>query len=257
MAPGAWMLVAKEAGSAMAAAVYFVKKRPWQSYSALATIALVICLMTRGCGDSQVTDRTVTTRVDTLFTAVDTNKVRPLNGWSNENVIVRVDTVIRFKSPRERIPADAGVRDSLDAFRAMLESASLVIKDCDSALREETAMRSYSNTVRDSAIAVDVSLNVRGRVIGEPVFSYRKLLPDTIFRETITITERIGPQRSIWLEAGAGPRFDFNADILAVPVEVGVGYMGKKGWGAGVRGDVSHKDWSVKAVIRRDFKFGK
>jgi hypothetical protein len=134
----------------------------------------------------------------------------------------------------------------------------LTLLECDSAFDDAVTTRTYGDTLRNDSIEVAVNFKVEGRLRGVPNIAYRYLAPYPVITETIVIRDPHIPRRQMYVGGGIGPRFLLNGNqIDAVIVNAELGYTTRKSLSIGVAGDFTHKDYGVRAVIRKGVNIGK
>jgi hypothetical protein len=131
-----------------------------------------------------------------------------------------------------------------------------ILDECDSAYYDAVAVRHYGDTLRNDSIEVTLGFRVEGRLRGEPDIRYSYLAPYPVVTNTITLKDP--PRRQVYVGGGIGPRFAWeDSSLNAMVGNAELGYTTKKSLSIGLAGDFTHKDYGVRAVIRKGFNIGK
>jgi hypothetical protein len=122
---------------------------------------------------------------------------------------------------------------------------------------DATAIRSYSDSLRNDSIVLYAAFDVSGKLVGEPKFGYRYLLPKEVIREVHTVNHAAKVYRKLYAEAAVGPRLLWKGNELATVVgTLGIGFTDKKDWSYGIAADFSHTDYAVKFAVRKSVSIG-
>ena len=239
-------------------------KDNWKQISWTAFLLwFVMCLMTHCSGvidpwghhSSNDTIRTI----DTAWVYPDTNAIFVLHGFDTlPKHVERLEKRLRFRSTPPVFRPDGDCSDSIVDLHTHLKMLELTLLECDSAFDDAVTTRTYGDTLRNDSIEVAVNFKVEGRLRGVPNIAYRYLAPYPVITETIVIRDPHIPRRQVYVGGGIGPRFLLNGNqIDAVMVNAELGYTTRKSLSIGVAGDFTHKDYGVRAVIRKGVNIGK
>jgi hypothetical protein len=122
---------------------------------------------------------------------------------------------------------------------------------------DAVAIRSYSDSLRNDSIVLYAAFDVSGKLVGEPKFEYRYLLPKEVIREVHTVNHAAKVYRKLYAELAIGPRLLWKQNELTTAIAtIGVGFTDKKDWSYGIAADFSHTDYAVKFAVRKSVSIG-
>jgi hypothetical protein len=191
---------------------------------------------------------TISTRVDTFYAEVDSAAIFALL-WKDSLPIItkRIKDAI-YIPPSLVFESATDETDSLLLCYEALSISSGIIEECDSALRDATALRAYADTMRNDSVEVYVAFEVAGRLTKLPDVRYRDFRGTQIVRETITLKEPTPNPRKLYFSVAAGPRLQWDGNRLdEIEGTAGLGYVGRKNFGGGLEADFTRKDWALRA----------
>lgn len=223
----------------------------------------IMCLLTHCSGvvdpwghhSSNDTIRTV----DTVMVYSDTNAIFALHGFDTlPRYVKRLEQRLRFKPKAPVFRPDGSCSDSVVVLRTHSQMLELTLLECDSAFDDAVTIRYYGDTLRNDSIEVALNFKVEGRLKGVPNIAYRYLAPYPVITETIIIRDSHTSRRQVYVGGGIGPRLAWDGNRMdAITGSAELGYTSKKNLSIGVAGDFTHKDYGVRAVIRKGFNIGK
>ena len=244
-------------------AVPFFKEHWKQLIAFILLCWTVMCLLTHCSGvidpwghhSSNDTIRTI----DTAWVYPDTNAIFALHGFDTlPRHVKRLEQRLRFRPKAPVFRPDGDCSDSVMVLRTHSEMLNLILLECDSAFDDAVATRYYGDTLRNDSIEVTLNFKVEGRLKGSPNIAYRYLAPYPVITETIIIRDPHIPKRQVYMGGGIGPRLAWDGNrIDAIIGNAELGYTTRKNLSVGVAGDFTHKDYGVRAVIRKGFNIGK
>jgi hypothetical protein len=239
----------------------FLKDNWKQLLFALFFLWAVVCTLThcRGLSPWDAHEGTTTTvKIDTFYVYPDTNAIFVLHGFDTlPNHVALLQSRTRFRPKAPDFNNDGSCRDSLNTLWAVSKELSEMALLCDSMYGDATAIRSYSDSLRNDSIVLYASFDVSGKLVGEPKFGYKYLLPREVIREVHTVNHAAKVYRKLYAEAALGPRFNWKENELATVVgTLGIGFTDKKDWSYGIAADFSHTDYAVKFAVRKSVAIG-
>jgi hypothetical protein len=253
------------------ASIWPFLKDNWKQISWTAFLLWVIMCVLTHCsgaidpwgyhGDGR--DTTSVTR-DTVWIHPDTNAIFVLHGFDTipKHVEKLSEELRRLRSRfRPQAPSflpDSDCRDSVASLLAHGELLTKTLEECDDAYLDALTIRTYSDTLRNDSIKVSVEFRVEGRLFGQPRIAYSYLAPYPVITETIIIRDPHIQPRQVYVGGGIGPRLTWDGNQMdAIIGSAELGYTTRKNLSVGVAGDFTHKDYGVRAVIRKGFNLGK
>jgi hypothetical protein len=240
----------------------FLKENWKQLLFAIFFLWAVVCTLThcRGLSPWDVWEGTTTTiQIDTFYVYADTSKIIELHEKFNTQPknVKPLQSRTRFQPAPIDFNSNNSCRDSLNTLWAVSKELSEMALLCDSMYGDATAIRSYSDSLRNDSIVLYAAFDVSGKLVGEPKFGYRYLLPKEVIREVVTINHAAKVYRKLYAEAAVGPRLLWKGNELATVVgTLGVGFTDKKDWSYGIAADFSHVDYAVKFAVRKSVSIG-
>jgi hypothetical protein len=240
-------------------------KSNWKQISWTAFLLwIIMCILTHCSGvlnpwGHHSDPSTVSVTRDTVWIPADTNAIFVLHGFDTlPRHVRRLEKRLRFRPTPPVFRPDGDCSDSVMVLRTHSKMLELTLLECDSAFDDAVTTRTYGDTLRNDSIEVAVNFKVEGRLRGAPNIGYRYLAPYPVITETIVIRDPHIPRRQVYVGGGIGPRFLLNGNqIDAVMVNAELGYTTRKSLSIGVAGDFTHKDYGVRAVIRKGVNIGK
>ena len=223
-----------------------------------AFIWIVICCMTH-CGQGRGG------YIETSDTIVE---IQIVEKWDSSWHSMLGDTIAyyeaklkdpMFEAPQADFSEAADCRDSLEVVITTLDYCDEVLTKCDEQYRLDYSDRSYGDTIRNDTLEFRYNIDVRGKLRKPPTFDYKLLIPERTVTKTVTITNTIGPRRTIYIGGGVGPVFDTGGpDFKAMNFSFRAGYGDKKNNEFGVRPSYMTLNlWAVEVEYTRTFGFGK
>ena len=207
---------------------------------------------------------TVSMTRDTVWIPADTNAIFVLHGFDTiPKHVEKLSAELRRLRSRFRPQApsflpDSDCRDSVASLLAHGELLTKTLEECDDAYLDALTIRTYSDTLRNDSIKVSVEFRVEGRLFGQPRIAYSYLAPYPVITETIVIRDPHIQPRQVYVGGGIGPRLTWEGNQMdAIIGSAELGYTTRKNLSVGVAGDFTHKDYGVRAVIRKGFNLGK
>ena len=240
-------------------------KENWKQISWTAFLLWVImCLLTHCAGvldpwGHHGGSDTASVTIDTVWMYPDTNAIFVLHGFDTlPKHVQRLEQRLRFRPKIPVFRPDGNCSDSIVDLRTHLQMLELTLLECDSAFDDAVTTRTYGDTLRNDSIEVAIDFKVEGRLKGIPNIAYRYLAPYPVITETIIIRNPHIPRRQVYVGAGVGPRLLLNGNqVDAVTVNLELGYTTRKSLSIGITGDFTHKEYGVRAVIRKGVNIGK
>ena len=245
----------------------FAKQWKVSTYVLFATIA-IICILTHWFGvpipyvSGQIKQGKADTTIvsDTLWLPVDTNAIFTLHGFDTlPDYVKRLETR-KWELPSVDLSSAVTSSDSAAIYRKTLEDCDSLLTDCDKQFRDATAINGYDKEIKDDSLAVNVKMEIAGRIIGEPTFTYRRLkqpVIETTERISRVDTLIIGPRKEFLIGGGFGTRFLYSGQYRTTAGELEIGIRTKNSWEYSVEGNMSPDDWGVSVKVRKGIPFGK
>ncbi len=164
-----------------------------------------------------------------------------------------------WKAPEANFSDADDCRDSLDIAITTLDYCNEELTECDEHYRSDYAIREYGDSLLDDSLELRYNIKVRGKLIEKPRFDYQIRVPQKIVTNTVTITNTIGPRRSIYLGVGAGPVMTMkNVSLRSAMASLRFGYTDKKNNSYGLKPSVfTNELWSVEFEYTKSFDFGR
>jgi hypothetical protein len=213
---------------------------------------IVFCIFTHydGCNNRRTPISgldTIDVALDTFYAPVDSAAIFALY-WTDSLPVLTKRIKDAIYIPPVLVFEDAtDEADSLILCFEALKTASVIIENCDSVLRDATAVRTYGDTVKNDSIEVAISFEVAGTLLRKPEISYRDFRGTQIVRQTITLKEPTPNPRKVYFSASAGPRLQWDGNRLdEIEGTLGAGYIGRKNFGGGFEADFTRNDWAIK-----------
>ena len=237
----------------------FIKENYKQIIFGLLFIWVVICSLTHCRHISSWDDYSTTSiQIDTFYVYPDTNAIFALHGFDTlPKYVQQLQSRTRFQPKVPNFDGNGGCRDSLATLWNVCNEITQMTLLCDSMYGVATAIRSYSDSLRNDSIVLYAAFDVSGKLVGTPEFSYKYLLPKEVIREVHTVNHAAKVYRKLYAEAAVGPRLLWKGNELATVVgTLGVGFTDKKDWSYGISADFSHTDYAVKFAVRKSVSIG-
>jgi hypothetical protein len=193
---------------------------------------------------------------DTTYIYPDTNLILKLHGFDLIPEEVEKSKNPKWVAPEIVIDSGASTADSLTEILWAVDFLEKELYDCDSTYREETAKRTYKDTLHADSIDVFLELKVKGAVIDTPKFTYRRTKP---LMQITTMIERavlIGPFRKIGIGAEVGHHFKQGNALMGMEAAVNLNYLDKKNNAFKVEGGYlfqQNPGWSIKVGYTKYF----
>lgn len=245
--------------ASISSAIPFITKHYKQILFGLLFVWAVICSLTHCRHISPWDDHTTTTvQIDTIYVYPDTNAIFALHGFDTlPKYVTHLQSTIGFRPKTPNFSNDSSARDSLATLWSVCEYLSNTILECDSMYQDLALVRGYSDTLRNDSIAINLSFETQGKLLGEPKIEYKYLAPYPVITEIRTINHPAKVYRKLYAEAALGPRLNWKQNELATVVgTLGVGFTDKKDWSYGISADFSHTDYAVKFAVRKSVSIG-
>lgn len=239
----------------------FLKENWKQLLFAIFFLWVVVCTLThcRGLSPWDVREGTNTTiQIDTFYVYPDTNAIFALYGFDTlPKHVAILQSRARFQPKAPNFNGNGGCRDSLATLWNVCNEITQMTLLCDSMYGVATAIRSYSDSLRNDSIVLYAAFDVSGKLVGTPEFSYKYLLPKEVIREVHTVNHAAKVYRKLYAELAIGPRLLWKGNELATVVgTLGVGFTDKKDWSYGIATDFSNTDYAVKFAVRKSVSIG-
>lgn len=227
----------------------------WKNILLVASLIWCVVCTAFHCGHITPGDSTVITS-DTTIVYPDTNKVIELPGFNTQPVQVVYLPSPTFKPVLPDFSEAETDSDSIQTLLFVAQELTSIILKCDSSYTEDTALRSYADTLYGDKGNVTVSFKVFGRLMGDPVIGYTNKVPKiTIENKEVTT---VGPRSKVYVEAGAGSRFGWTGnEFKSVVGSVGLGFTTKSNWSFGAEGSFAGLDYTAQVKVRKSFDVGR
>jgi hypothetical protein len=231
-------------------------RNPWRTTSILLCKYVVLCQMFHnGCGTvsgpcgSGIGD-TLSIHYDTILHYDTIPVVFEFQKTTPKETVVQRKAIYR---PPVVVMGGATCSDSVSSLLRTVSMANKVIENCDSTLREQTALRTFSDEMEWEGYKVRYdSLQVKGIMTSPPQFTIVDLTPDTLITKTVTVMAPVN--RKFGLGVEAGPRLQTPKTYDAINFSINVGYMDRKNNVFLIEaGYDTRQTWEIKAGYRKWF----
>ena len=207
--------------------------------ASVAGIWIIICCLSH-CGHRCPDASLATNSTDTVYIQPDTTKWTRIKG-SITPVEVKPATPIKINQPAP----DLTCSELVSFYQGQVES----LRD---RLQDARESRFYANTLETDSFRLHYEILTEGRLLQSPEFSIQHTFPSLSIKETVTQFVPT-PYRSINLGVGIGPNFTYPSSIRSFQFSAELSYSDLKDWTYGVRGTVTHLDWSTQIFFTKSF----